>query len=167
MRTGWYCRAALLGGVLAAATTATATGQEAGPSLVERPGGPAITLEEAIARAQRVQPTVVRAVRGVNSAEHQKRSSSLGAWLPSISANSSGSSTWNEGIARIDPNTGLPIPADAVSRTVGFGVSGSWDVFTGFSRGAESRQATANRQAPDADLIDARYQMAVQTKPQF
>lgn len=38
---------------------------------------------------------------------------------------------------------------------------------TGFSRGAESRQAKANLQAADADLIDARYQIAFQTKQQF
>ena len=163
-------RGAVLGCVLAVATAGTAAGQEAGPALVDHlgsTGGPAITLDEAITRAQRVQPAVVRALSGVNSAEHRKRSSSLGAWLPSISASSSGSSTWNEGIARIDPNTGIPLPANAVSRTVGFGLSGSWDVFTGFARGAESRQAKANLQAADADLIDARYQIAFQTKQQF
>ncbi len=167
MRTGRYWRATFLGGVLAAATTTVATGQEAGPSLVGRPGGPAITLDEAIARAQRVQPTVVRAVSGVNTAEHQKRSSSVGAWLPNINANSSGAATWNEGIARIDPNTGIPADPNSVSRTVGFGFSGSWDLFTGFSRSAESRRANANLEAADADLIDARYQIAFQTKQQF
>ena len=114
-----------------------------------------------------MQPAVVRAFSGVNSAEHQKRSSSVGAWLPSISANSSSTSTWNEGITRIDPNTGIPIAANTVSRTVGFGLSGSWDVFTGFARSAESREAKANLEAADADLIDARYQVAFQTKQQF
>ena len=70
--------------------------------------GPAVTLDEAIRLAHQYQPTVVRARTSVNTAEHQKRSSSLGAWLPSINANSSGASTWNEGVSRIDPNTGLP-----------------------------------------------------------
>ncbi len=170
MKSGRHQLAVLLAVALSAATVSLATGQEPGPALVDNlsgRGGPSIGLDEAIARAQRVQPTVVRAVSGVNSAEHQKRSSSIGSWLPSITANSSGASTWNEGIARIDPNTGIPLPANSVSRTVGFGLSGSWDVFTGFSRSAESRQAKANLQAADADLIDARYQVAFQTKQQF
>ena len=170
MRRAKYRRAVLLAVAISAVTTSLATGQEVGPALVDSSssrGGPTITLDEAIARAQRVQPTVVRAISGVNSAEHQKRSASIGSWLPSISASSSGSSTWNEGIARIDPNTGIPLEANAVSRTVGFGLSGSWDVFTGFARGAESREAKANLNAADADLIEARYQIAFQTKQQF
>ncbi len=169
MKAGRY-RVALLALSISAATASLAAGQEPGPALVDSlsvPGGRAIGLDEAITMAQRIQPTMVRAMSGVNSAEHQKRSASVGSWLPSISASSSGASTWNEGIARIDPNTGLPLAANSASRTVGFGLSGSWDVFTGFSRSAESRQAKANLAAADADLIDARYQVAFQTKQQF
>ena len=134
---------------------------------VRDPVRPAITLDEAIARAQRVQPTVVRAASGVNTAEHQKRSASIGAWLPTITANTSGSSTWNEGITRIDPNTGIPLQANTASRTVGFGLTGSWDIFTGFARSAESRRASANLEVADADLIGAQYETAFQTKQQF
>lgn len=165
-----HIRAASLGVTLGLVTVSMAVGQEPGPALVEDlrvAGGPAITLDEAIARAQQVQPAVVRASSGVNSAEHQKRSASVGAWLPSISASSSGASTWNEGIARIDPNTGIPLDANTVSRTVGFGLSGTWDVFTGFARSAESREARANLEAADADLVDARYETAFLTKQQF
>ncbi|MEE8061989.1 MAG: TolC family protein [Gemmatimonadales bacterium] len=145
-------------------------GQRPSPVLTDSlPSGtsPAITLDEAISLAQRVQPIVVRALSGVNTAEHQERSAAVGAWLPSINATSSGASTWNEGVARIDPNTGLPLAANTVSRTAGFGFTGSWDVFTGFSRSAESRQAKANLKAADADLIDSRYQVTLQTKQQF
>jgi outer membrane protein TolC len=156
--------------LLMAAPVSDVRAQDPGPALVDTvPGAssPGITLDEAIARAQRVQPLVVRASGTVSSAEHQKRSASLGAWLPSISASSSGSSNWNEGVARVDPITGLPVAANTASRTVGFGLNGTWDVFTGFSRGAESRQARANLEAADADLIDARYEVALQTKVQF
>ena len=129
--------------------------------------GQAVTLDEAIRLAHQYQPTVVRARTSVNTAEHQKRASSVGAWLPSINANSSGASTWNEGVSRIDPNTGLPIDPNMASRTVGFGLSGSWDIFTGFARSAESREAKANLEAADANLIDARFDVAYQTKQQF
>jgi len=147
------------------ALTGTAAAQQ--PTLIDSAGArPTITLEEAIQRAQRVQPTTVRAMSTVRNAEHQKRES-VGAWFPTVSFSSSGSSTWNDGVTRIDPNTGLPNSSGSVSRNVSFGFNGSWDVFTGFRRGANIRGANAQIDAADAGLIDARYQVALQTKQQF
>jgi len=139
------------------------------PALVDRAAQetvPALSLEQALDRAYRVQPSVVRAQSDVHNAEQQKREA-VGSWFPSVNFNSTGSSTWNEGIGRIDTNTGLPVGGNQVSRNIRFGFSGSWDVFTGFRRSAVSRQARAQLTAADADLIDARFQTMLLTKQQF
>ena len=72
-------------------------GQDPAPALMESlPSGTAyaISLDEAIRRAHQVQPTTVRALKGVNTAEHQKRGifsifdpgQSLPAWEPAALA---------------------------------------------------------------------------------
>jgi outer membrane protein TolC len=127
---------------------------------------PTITLAEAIRRAERVQPAMVQAAGDVRTAAAQRRSA-LGAYLPTISASSSGSDFFSEGPARIDPFTGELVSGNSTSRSVSTSLSASLDVFTGFRRGAEMRAARATQAAADASLIDARFEQALTTTNQF
>jgi outer membrane protein len=127
---------------------------------------PAITLTEAIRRAERVQPAMVRATADVRTAEAQRRSA-LGAYLPRVSASSSASDFFSQGPARIDPVTGELISGNSSSRSLSTSLSASLDLFTGFRRGAEMRAARASENAAEASLIDARFEQALTTTNQF
>ncbi|HSE26890.1 MAG TPA: TolC family protein [Gemmatimonadales bacterium] len=127
---------------------------------------PAFTLDEAIRLAEQSRPAAVRAFGAVRSANAGKRSA-FGSWLPSVSANASTGRSFTEGEARVDLNTGEVIPGDVVSDNVNTGLSANVDLFTGFRRGAERRAASASLVAAEAGLIDARYQVALETTQEF
>ena len=127
---------------------------------------PVVTLPEAIRRAARVQPAMVRAAADVETASAQRRSA-LGAYLPRLTASSSGSEFFSEGQARIDPVTGQPTSGDSRSRSYSTSLSASVDLFTGFRRGAEMRAARAGQAAAEASLIDAQFEQALTTTNQF
>src|SRR5918997_2294328 len=136
------------------------------PGLAQAPAQPAVTLAEAIRRAQRVQPAMVRASADVRTAAARRRSA-WGAYLPRISASSSGSDFFSEGPARIDPVTGELTSGNSSSRSVSTSLSASIDLFTGFRRGAEMRAARATENAAEASLVDARFGQALATTNQF
>jgi outer membrane protein len=138
----------------------------ASPVLAQAPAGPEVTLAEAVRRAERVQPAVIRASADVRTAAAQRRSA-WGAYLPRISASSSGSDFFSEGPARIDPVTGELASGNSSSRSVSTSLSASLDLFTGFRRGAEMRVARATQTAAEASLIDARFEQALTTTNQF
>ncbi len=127
---------------------------------------PAVTLPEAIRRAERVQPAMIRASADVRTAGAQRRSA-LGAYLPRITAASSGSAFFSEGPARVDPVTGELTTGNSSARSISTTLSGSLDLFTGFRRGAEMRAARAGETAAEASLIDARFEQALTTTNQF
>ena len=127
---------------------------------------PAVTLPEAIRRAERVQPTVVRAIGELHTAGARRRSA-LGAYLPSLSASSSASDFFSEGAARVDPVTGQLTSGNSSNRSLSTSLSASVDLFTGFRRGAEMRAARATESASEASLVDARFQQALTTTNQF
>ena len=145
--------------ILLVAITAT-------PGLAQTPDQPAVTLAEAIRRAEQVQPAVIRASADVRTAAAQRRSA-WGAYLPRISASSSGSDFFSEGSARIDPVTGELTSGNSSSRSVSTSLAASLDLFTGFRRGAEMRAARATQTAAEASLIDARFEQALTTTNQF
>ena len=147
-------RAILLAGIIAT------------PCLAQVPEQPAVTLVEAIRRAERVQPAVIRASADVRTAAAQRRNA-WGAYLPRISASSSGSDFFSEGPARIDPVTGELTSGNSSTRSVSTSLSASLDLFTGFRRGAEMRAARATQTAAEASLIDARFEQALTTTNQF
>ena len=136
------------------------------PGLAQTPDPAAVTLPEAIRRAERVQPAVIRASADVRTAAAQRRSA-WGAYLPRISASSSGSDFFSQGPARIDPVTGELTSGNSSSRSVSTSLSASLDLFTGFRRGAEMRAARATQTAAEASLIDARFEQALTTTNQF
>ncbi|MGH7657285.1 MAG: TolC family protein, partial [Gemmatimonadales bacterium] len=116
----------------------------------------AVTLEDAIRMAEQVQPSVIQAQGGVRNADAGVRSA-WGAFLPSVSASSSGSQNFSE-FARPDPVTGEINSGNTSTRSVSMGLSASVDLFTGFQRGADLRAARANTNAAEANLVDARFQ---------
>ncbi len=93
---------------------------------------PEVTLPDAIALANKVQPSVVTAQAGITQAKAQKLVT-VGAWLPSLNGTAGTGYFYSTG-TRVDPNTGQIIGANQESETINLGISTSWDVFTGFRR---------------------------------
>ena len=125
-----------------------------------------ITLDEAIARADRVQPGVVQARANIRNANANKMVA-LGAWLPSLNASSSLGYLFSGGQSRVDPVTGQIIEANQESQTINAGVNTSWDVVTGFRRGADSKAARAGLDAAEAGLLNTSFQQRLGTTTQF
>jgi outer membrane protein len=126
----------------------------------------AITLRDAIARAERTQPSVVQAQGQVRTATAQRRSA-WGSFLPSLTASSSASDFFAAGASRVDPITGQLTSGDNTSRSVSTSLNATIDLFTGFRRGAELKAARAGEASADASLVDARFLQALATTNQF
>lgn len=135
------------------------------PDSAARAQVPAVTLEEAIRRSERVQPAVISAANAVENTDARVRSA-FGSYLPTIRANGSGGPSFSAAPARVDNNTGQIITGNTTT-SVNMGLTASVDLFTGFRRGAESRAARASNAAAEAGLVDARYQQAYLTTNQF
>ena len=126
----------------------------------------AVTLDEAIRLAERVQPLVVRAAADIQTAAAHRRSA-WGSYLPTLSASSSANSFASEGPSRIDPVTGQLLSGNTSNRSLNTSLSASVDLFTGFRRGAEMSAARAGQSAAEASYVDARFQQALATTNQF
>jgi len=125
-----------------------------------------VTLAEAIRLAERTQPDVIQAAGQVRTAAAGRRSA-WGNFLPSLTANSSGSEFFSQGSARIDPVTGQLTSGNSSNRSFNTSIGASVDLFTGFRRGAELQAANAGQAQADASLVDARFQQALTTTNQF
>ncbi|QSQ25561.1 TolC family protein [Pyxidicoccus parkwayensis] len=138
-------------GVVLAQQAAPAASPSQRPELAE-PKRPSVsvTLEEAITRALKTNPQVAQAAGTVTNSEAAERSA-FGAYLPSLSANASGSLASSE---RLDPETGAV--SSGSNDTYSAGLSASWDVFTGGERGANQRQTKAQSSAAEAQLTAQR-----------
>ena len=137
--------------------------QQPNASLVLGGEVPVLTLAEAIALANRVQPSVVSAQAGIRNAEANKKVAS-GAWLPNFNANSSAGYFFTENVTLVN---GQLVGANRETETVNLGVSSSWDVFTGFRRRNDSRAAEAGLMAAQANFASAAYQQRFNTTLQF
>jgi len=138
--------------------------QQPTATIVTPGGAPEVTLQEAILLANRVQPGVVQAQAAIKNAAAQKKVTS-GAWLPNLNANSGAGYFYSQG-GRVDQN-GQFIPANTEAETVNLGLSTSWDVFTGFRRGNDSKAAKAGLTAAEASFANASYQQRFSTTIQF
>ena len=138
--------------------------QQPTATIVTPGAAPEVTLKEAIALANRVQPGVVQAHAAIRNAEAQKKVT-VGAWLPSLNANSSAGYFFSES-ATVDAN-GQFIGPDQETETVNLGLSTTWDVFTGFRRGNDSKAAKAGLLAAEASFANASYQQRFNTTIQF
>ena len=125
-----------------------------------------ISLADAIRLAEQVQPSIVRANADITNAGAQKRTA-IGAFLPDLTASSTGSQTFSEGVDRIDPNTGLPQASNSTTGNINFRLSAGVDLFAGFRRTADLKAANAQQDAAEAGWVDARYQVALQTTQEF
>lgn len=128
-------------------------------------GKPALTLSEAIERAERVQPRVIQAMGQLRSADARSRSAK-GAYLPNLNFSSSAGEFYSEG-QRIDPSTGQLVPTNSSNTSINGSVNSSIELFDGFRRGSESRAARANRESASETLEDARFQQQLITTNQF
>ena len=126
---------------------------------------PKLTLEQAITKANLVQPVVIQAGTTVRNAQARQRSAT-GAFLPSLTLSGSRNDNFSEG-QQLDPSTGQFTTSGSSTRSAGATVSSSVDLFAGFRRTGEKRAANANRSAADAGLINARYQQQLTTTNQF
>lgn len=125
-----------------------------------------VSLADAIRLAEQAQPSIMRANADIHNAGAQKRVA-VGAFLPDLTASSRGSQTFSEGVDRIDPNTGLPQVSNSTTGNISFQLSAGLDLFSGFRRTADLRAANAQRDAAEAGLIDAKYQVALLTTQEF
>jgi len=127
---------------------------------------PQVTLPEAIERANKVQPTVVQARASIDIADAQRRVVT-GSWLPSLNATGSTGYLYSEGQGRVDPITGQFVTGNTENTSLNTGVSTSWDLFTGFRRGADKRAAVSQQNAAEAGLANAEWQQRFTTSNQF
>jgi outer membrane protein TolC len=130
-----------------------------------RAQAPKITLEEAVARANRVQPGVIQAGGTLRNALARQRSAS-GAFLPNLTIGGSRGESYSEG-QQLDPSTGQFITSGSSTGSAGASLSSSVDLFAGFRRTGEKKAASANRDAADAGFSNARYQQQLTTTNQF
>ncbi|NMO15143.1 TolC family protein [Pyxidicoccus fallax] len=122
---------------------------------------PSVTLEEAIARAVKVNPQVAQAAGTVTTSNAAERSA-FGAYLPTLSANANGSLASTQ---RLDPTTGAVLSGS--SDTYSAGLSAGWDVFTGFQRSATRRQTRAQTNAAEAQLTAQRSTAVLDVQRSF
>jgi outer membrane protein TolC len=119
-----------------------------------------VTLQEAIRRAQDVQPAMVQAM-GTERTAGASRRSAFGAYLPTLSV-SAATSKGNTG--RTDNTTGLFIPP---VRSYTGGISANLELFDGFRRIANLRAAGATLDAAGAGVVNQRFQVTLLTKQAF
>ena len=124
-------------------------------------GQATITLSEAVDRALVRSPQVAQQGQAVDNALLARRSS-WAAFLPTLSASTSGSlrsaRTFNDITGRFEPGA-----SDSYSA----GLSGSWTVFEGMRRFREYDAAKAEVLAAEAGHRDGRFQVILQTKTLF
>lgn len=124
-----------------------------------------LTLPEAIARANRVQPTVISAGGTVRNAQARQRSAT-GAFLPNLTVSGNRGDNFSEG-AILDPSTGQLTTSGSSTRSLGTTLSSSVDLFAGFRRSGEKKAATANRDAAEATFQNVQYQQQRTTTNTF
>jgi len=126
----------------------------------------AITLGEALRRAELVDPQVVQALGSVRNTSVGVRAAYSG-YLPTFSTTANLSNNYSGGPSRVDPVTGEVITGSNTSTSVGFGASTSYDLFTGFRRGSDISAAKAQRSSAEAGLDYFRAQNRLTTTRSF
>ncbi|HWP38600.1 MAG TPA: TolC family protein [Gemmatimonadales bacterium] len=122
----------------------------------------AVTLEEAIALALRVQPAIVQAQGDLDLAYAGKRQA-IGSYLPTLN--------FSSGISQNSPDRWNPQTQQYITgnRSVSYstGLDASLLLFDGLSRLAETKAANATVSSADASLTNQRFQVILQTKQAF
>ena len=122
-----------------------------------------VTLGEAVARSNRVQPRVVQAEGTLRNADMRVKTAK-GSFLPNLTANGSGSSSYNE-VARANTSGDLQPPGSIGNLNAS--LSSTLEIWDGFRRSNDLKSARANNDAAEAGLRDASFQQALTTTNQF
>ena len=134
-----------------------ALAQTATPAVVQKVAArESITLDQAIARAMQHDPTMV-AARGANQEASAAQKTAFGAYLPTLSASASTSASGSTA----DTGGGSTFP------NLSAGLSLSYDVFTGFRRGAAQTQAAAQATQAAAGLSQKGASVALGVEQTF
>ncbi len=112
----------------------------------------AITLDEAISLARRVNPEVVQA-RGDYRAAGSTVRNAWAQYLPNLNGTAdAGQSFFPESGSRPDPVTGELIGGTSSNKSYGFGLSSSLTLFDGFARKNDLSSARADHESADYRL---------------
>jgi len=118
-----------------------------------------VTLQDAIQRALRVQPGMVQA-RGDESNAGMQRAAAVGAFLPTVTLNSSAFRQNKSSIVN-----GFPVQAGTYQYNTGLNFS--VDLFDGLRRVQRYRNAAATAAAAEAGYTNQTFQVTLQTKQAF
>lgn len=140
---------------MAAAMVVAMARPAAAQTPAESATAPRLTLEEVVARAIRHDPSVVASAGAVRAARSGERLA-WGAYLPSLSLNSTASQTSTE---RFNPQTNTAVTG--ASRNLNAGVSSGVELYDGGRRGAERRSALATTTAAEGALDEQRFGAAL------
>jgi outer membrane protein len=118
-----------------------------------------VTLHDAIQRALQIQPAMVQA-RGDESNAGAQRLAAVGAFVPSVTLNSS---AFRQNIGSIV--NGVAVPGSVYQYNTGLNFS--VDLFDGLRRVQRYRNAAATAAAADAGYVNQQFQVTLQTKQAF
>jgi outer membrane protein len=120
-----------------------------------------VTLAEALRLAGSAQPSVVLAQQNLRVAEAQARQANA-AFLPSVSTSVT---TSTNGGSRVN-QFGVPVSVNSYYSS-NLGISASWDLFTGFRRGAQRSSTRAGVEQQEASMLQQQFTVALNTKQAF
>jgi outer membrane protein TolC len=133
----------------------------AGPAAAQ---AQSVTLGEAIARANRVQPTVVQAEGNLRNADMRVKTAK-GSFLPNLSASGSAGSAYNENV-RVNTGSG-DVQPPGTTNSLNTRISTDLELWDGFRRSNDLKAAHAGSDAAEAGLRNASFQQALTTTNQF
>ena len=125
-----------------------------------------VTLEEAIRLAREKDPAVIQATGSVRTANANVLQAK-GAFLPNLSASAGRGTSFSEGPSRVDQVTGQVISGDITSSSANLGLSSSLELFAGFRRSAQLRDANAGVDQQEANLNNQLAQSALRVSLDF
>jgi len=125
-----------------------------------------VTLAEAIRMAREKDPQVIQATGAVRTANGNVLQAK-GAFLPDLSASAGRGTSFSEGVSRVDPVTGEVINGDITSGSANFSLSSSLQLFTGFRRNAQLRDANAVVRQQEANLNNQLAQSALRVSTDY
>jgi len=111
-------------------------------------------------------PNVIQAQGNLRSAGSGVRAA-RSQYLPSLSAGSSGGSSFYEGPPRFDPISNQLVDGNTKSQSLSFGLSSDIDLFTGFRRGGDVKAANAREEGAGASLDESLARSALETAGDF
>lgn len=111
-------------------------------------------IDAIVDRAQHYSPSVVGAYQSVRTGLSGQRVA-YGNFLPAVTANAAAL----QSNMRSDPgiNNSCVVGVQCAAQSYGAGLAASYDVFTGFRRGADLAAAKATTRSADASLIEQRF----------